>query len=71
MTKKTITIYNLQKNISAVIKEVEKGRICEIQRYSKNVAVLVSKKKFDEILAGKECKECVEDLRKITRKLKN
>ena len=68
---KQVTIYNLQKNLSKVIKEVEAGDVYEIQRYSKSSAVLLSTKSFKELASGKECKECVKDLRKITKKLKD
>lgn len=67
---KNITTNDLQKRISQVIKEVEGGEVYQVQRYSKGVAFLVSKEQFNELIHGSNCKACMEDLRKIAKKVK-
>ncbi|MFA7253762.1 MAG: type II toxin-antitoxin system prevent-host-death family antitoxin [Patescibacteria group bacterium] len=67
---KKITTNKLQDGLSKVIKEVETGEVYEVSRYSKAVAYLVSKEQFEKLISGSECKECMNDLRKIAEKLK-
>lgn len=67
---KEITTYDLQKHLSSALKEVENGEVFRVLRYSKEVAVVLSKKKYQEILDGKECRSCIQDLRKISKRLK-
>lgn len=67
---KQITTNELQDKLSKVIKEVEAGEVYEINRYSKAKAYLVSKKEFHKLISGSECKACMEDLRKIAKKIK-
>jgi prevent-host-death family protein len=67
---KQITVNKLQSEISKVIHEVETGEIYEVNRYSKSVAVLISKEKFEELSGGEGCQACMKDLRKIAGKLK-
>lgn len=62
---KNINIYNLQANISKIIKETEKGEVYEVSRYSKPVAVLISYKSYLKLKG--ECKHCIEDLRKLIK----
>lgn len=62
---KKINVYNLQANISKVLKETEKGGVYEVMRYSKPVAVLVSYKNYLKLKG--ECKHCIEDLRKLVK----
>jgi prevent-host-death family protein len=66
---KEITTNKLQNDLSKVIKEVELGEVYQVSRYSKTVAYLVSKKDFEKLVSGKECKACMEDLRKIANKI--
>ena len=66
---KEITTNQLQSELSKIIKEVEFGEIYKINRYSKSVAYMVSKKDFEKLISGSECKACMQDLRKLTRKL--
>lgn len=68
---KSITVNKLQTDISKVLREVEAGEAYEVMRYSKPLAYLVSKESFDRLKSGENCKACVEDLRKITKKLKD
>jgi len=62
---KSINVYKLQANISKVLKEAEKGEVYEIMRYSKPVAVLVSHKNYLKLKG--ECKDCIQDLRKLLK----
>ena len=70
MIKQSVAIYNLQKDISAMIKKVEKGAVFEVMRYSKPVAVLLSIKEYERICAGEDCKKCVTELREIAKTVK-
>jgi len=62
---KTTNVYNLQANISKILKEVEKGAVYEVMRYSKPVAVMVSYGNYLKLKG--ECKKCIEDLRKLIK----
>lgn len=66
---KPITTNQLQDQLSKVIREVEAGEIYEVKRYSKSVAVLISKEEFEKLTSKVECKKCMEDLRNIAKKL--
>ena len=66
---KSISTNELQDQISRVIREVETGEVYQVNRYSKSVAYLVSKKEFEKLISGSECKSCMQDLRKIAKKL--
>jgi len=66
---KKITTNELQNQLSKVIKEVETGEIYEVNRYSKSVAYLVSKDEFENLISGAGCKACLQDLRKIAKKI--
>lgn len=60
INKKTVTVNKLQSEVSKIIKDVEKGGTYEVMRYSKPVAVLISKDEY-ECLTG-ECRGCVKQL---------
>ena len=62
---KNINVYNLQANISKILKEIEKGAVYEVRRYSKPVAVLLSYKNYRKLKG--ECQHCIQDLRKMLR----
>ena len=66
---KNISTNQLQNQLSKIIKEVEGGEVYQVSRYSKPVAYLVSKDQFEELIGGQDCKQCVSDLRKLTKKL--
>lgn len=66
---KNITTNKLQNELSKVIREVEKGEVFQVSRYSDPVAYLVSKEEFEKLVTGNECKACMSDLRKIAKKL--
>lgn len=66
---KEITTNQLQSELSKIIKEVEAGEVYQINRYSKSVAYMVSKKDFEKLISGSECKACMQDLRKIAEKI--
>lgn len=68
---KKITINKLQTEISKVIQDVDGGEVYEVNRYSTPVAYLVPKDCYENLISGENCKKCMEDLRKITRKLKD
>jgi prevent-host-death family protein len=67
---KNISTNQLQNQLSKIIKEVEGGEVYEVARYSKPVAFLISKEKYDELIGGQECKKCVIDLRKLAKEIK-
>lgn len=67
---KNISTNKLQNELSKIIREVEGGEVYEVARYSKPVAFLISKEKYDDMISGKSCKACMEDLRKITKNIK-
>jgi len=67
---KHITTNKLQSDLSKIIKEVEGGEVYQVSRYSEPVAYLISKDEFENMVEGKGCKGCMEDLRKIAKKLK-
>lgn len=64
---KNISTNKLQSDLSRVIKNVESGEVYQVQRYSKPVAYLVSKEKFGEIIEGKGCQKCVEEIKEIVK----
>lgn len=66
---KQITTNQLQSELSKIIKEVESGEEYQVTRYSKSVAFLISKERFDELKNSGGCKECIGDLRKIANKI--
>lgn len=68
---KEITTNELQDQLSKIIREVETGEIYQVNRYSKSVAYLVSKKDFEKLVSGSECKECMKDLREIAKGITN
>ena len=65
---KSINVNKLQAQISKVIKDVESGSTYEVMRYSRPVAYLVSKEEY-EACKNHDCKKCIEDLRKLSRKI--
>lgn len=65
---KTINVNELQANISEVLNEVKNGEIYEVMRYSEPIAVVLSYEDFLKLRG--ECKRCVEDLRKIAKRVK-
>lgn len=66
---KNINVNELQNKISQVVREVETGEVFEVSRYSKPVAYLVPKEIFEANISGSGCKKCVEDLRKIAKRI--
>ena len=70
MTMKSINVNELQNQISKIMREVEGGEIFEVSRYSKPVAYLMPRDKFEEVVSGSQCRKCMQDLRKIARKIK-
>ena len=67
---KDINVNKLQNQISQVIREVEAGEVFEVSRYSKPVAYLLPKEEFEATVSGSGCKACMEDLRKLAKKIK-
>ena len=65
---KNINVNELQNKISQVMRDVEAGEIYEVSRYSKPVGYLIPKEKF-AAFSGDGCKKCIEDLRKIAKKI--
>ena len=63
-----INVNELQSKISSILKEVEKGEVYEVMRYSDPIAVVLSYEDFLKLRG--ECKRCVEDLRKIANNTK-
>ena len=66
---KSINLSRLQDEASKVIRETEMGEVFEIVRYSKTVAYLISKSDYENLKNGIQCKDCVDDLRKIVKKI--
>ena len=62
---KNINVNELQSNISKVLREVEKGEIFEVMRYSDPIAVVLSYEDYLKLRG--ECKKCVQDLRKLVK----
>lgn len=65
---RTINVNELQSNISEVLNEVKKGEIYEVMRYSEPIAVVLSYEDFLSLRG--ECKRCIEDLRRIAKRVK-
>lgn len=65
---KTINVNELQAKISTILNEVKNGEIYEVMRYSEPIAVVLPYGDFLKLRG--ECKRCVEDLRKIAKKVK-
>lgn len=68
---KNISTNELQNQLSKIIKQVEGGEVYQVARYSKPVAYLVSREKYEDLISGNSCKECVSDLRKIATTIKS
>jgi len=66
---KNINVNELQNTISQVMREVESGEVFEVSRYSKPVAYLVPQEEFENSISGVKCRKCLEDLRKIAKKI--
>lgn len=66
---KKITINKLQTEISKVMQDVVTGEVYEVSRYSTPVAYLVPKDDYEKLKSGENCKKCMEDLRKIAKKI--
>jgi prevent-host-death family protein len=66
---KKIATNKLQKQLSEIIKEVEAGEVYEVHRYLKSVAYLVPRSEFEKLVSGSGCKDCMQDLRKIAKKI--
>lgn len=69
---KYININELQANISKIIKEVKSGCIYKAVRYSEPVAVILSDKKYEKIMASLNelraaCRSCVLYVKKTRR----
>lgn len=60
---KSININELQSKISRIMKDVEKGEVYEVMRYSRPVAVIFPKNQYKE--NSKKCEECIADFRRI------
>lgn len=61
----TINVNELQAKISKVLKEVERGEVYEVMRYSHPVAMVLSCQEYRHLRG--ECKKCIEDLRKLVK----
>jgi prevent-host-death family protein len=66
---KNVNVNELQNQISKIMREVEGGEVFEVSRYSKPIAYLVPKEEFENSISGVKCKKCLEDLRKIAKKI--
>jgi len=64
---KTVNVNELQAKISPILNDVQKGQIYEVMRYSEPIAVVLPY--VDYLKLRGECKRCVEDLRKIAKKV--
>jgi len=60
---KNININELQAKISKIMKDVEKGEVYEVMRYSRPVAVIFPKSQYKE--NSKKCEQCIADFRRI------
>lgn len=67
---KNINVNELQDQASKLVKEVERGEKYQVNRYSKPVAVVLSVEEY-ESLVGHNCKDCINDLRRIAQGVKN
>lgn len=63
MKTKNVNVNELQSKISKVLKDVQDGDVYEVMRYSEPFAVVLS---YDQYLMLKgECKQCIQELRKV------
>jgi len=67
---KSININQLQAQISAVMKDVERGEVYEVMRYSRPVAVIRPKKE-GAVQTENRCAECIAKSDEILSILKN
>ena len=67
---KKVTVNELQKKLSKIAKEVEKGEVYEVNRYSKPVAYLVPTEKFKDVISGESCRACMKEVREIAKGFK-
>jgi prevent-host-death family protein len=56
----SVSVYKLQSQVSKIIREVEKGNVCQVMRYSKPVAVIMSHAEYKCLT--NECRGCVREL---------
>jgi prevent-host-death family protein len=66
----TININQLQDRASKIIRQIEKGDVVEVVRYSKPVAYLIGRDDYLRLVEQTQCKKCVEDLREIAKNVK-
>lgn len=65
--QKNINVNELQSQISSILKDVQKGNVYEVMRYSEPFAVVLSYSDYRKLKG--ECRECMVDLRKIAKKV--
>lgn len=65
---KSININQLQAQISAVMKDIERGEVYEVMRYSRPIAVIRPKKESDQ-LGQVRCDECIAKIDQILEKI--
>lgn len=65
---KSININQLQAQISAVMKDIERGETYEVMRYSRPIAVIKPKKEADRLTDNSRCNECLAKMDKILEK---
>ena len=61
-----INIHTLQAQASKTVRRTESGEVFEVIRYSKPVAILLSKKEYDRLQS--ECRDCVRHWSTVTGK---
>ena len=66
---KNINVNELQNQISKIMREIEGGEVYQVSRYSKPVAYLVPQGEYEAVVSGSGCKTCMQDLRKIAKKI--
>lgn len=67
----TININQLQDQASKIIRQIEKGDVVEVVRYSKPVAYLIGREDYLRLVEQTQCKSCITDLRKIAKQIGN
>lgn len=67
---KSINVNELQDQASRLIKDIERGDKYQVNRYSKPVAIVLSVEEY-ESLVDHNCKDCINDLRRIAQGVKS
>jgi len=64
---KNVNVNELQTNVSRIIKDVERGQVYRVMRYSQPAAVIIPYEDYEHLRGN--CQMCMGEVRESLRKL--